>query len=179
MSFVRIIGGLTIRLVLHPILNLQEEKSEFWRIANVTVLTFGKMSVLLVLCLALARWYAVVQPIRFRYNFTRLATSRAQSGRKRNRAQSARGSARSEAREASTTCFACRKSNRVTSLWREASGCFHELMFQLIRRLTKINYFLRFVSSCDNRTGRLKRPYFYPVLLETMERRPCRSCILL
>ena len=40
---------------------------------------------------------------------------------------------RSEAREASTTCFACRKSNRVTSLWREASCCFHELVFQRIR----------------------------------------------
>ena len=71
MSFVRILGCLTIRLVSHPFLNVQEEESEFWRIANVTVLTFGKMSVLLVLCLALDRWYAVVQPIRYRYNFTK------------------------------------------------------------------------------------------------------------
>ena len=59
---------------------------------------------------------------------------------------------RSEAREACTTCFACRKSNRMTLLWREASGCFHELVFQRIRRLTKMNYFLRFVSSCDDLT---------------------------
>ena len=60
---------------------------------------------------------------------------------------------RSEAREASTTCFAGRKSNRVTSLWREASCCFpHELVFQRIRRLTKMNYFLCFVSSYDDLT---------------------------
>ena len=59
---------------------------------------------------------------------------------------------RSEAREASTTCFACRKSNRVTSLWREASCCFHELVFQRIRRLMKMNYFLCFVSSYDDLT---------------------------
>ena len=37
---------------------------------------------------------------------------------------------RSKAREASTTCFACRKSNWVTYLWREASGAaFMSLYF--------------------------------------------------
>ena len=59
---------------------------------------------------------------------------------------------RSKEREASTTCFACRKSNRVTSLWREASCCFHELVFQRIRRLMKMNYILCLVSSYDDST---------------------------
>ena len=38
--------------------------------AHITVLAFGKMSLLLVLCLALDRWFAVVRPIQYRYNFT-------------------------------------------------------------------------------------------------------------
>ena len=51
-------------------LYLQKGELKFFRSANKTVLTFGKMSVLLVLCLALDRWFAIVQPNRYRYNFT-------------------------------------------------------------------------------------------------------------
>ena len=49
---------------------LQRVEKDSLSYAYITVLTFGKMSVLLVLCLALDRWFAVVQPIRYRYNFT-------------------------------------------------------------------------------------------------------------
>ena len=45
-------------------------------------------------------------------------------GRAREACDRASKCERSEAQEACTTCFACRKSNRVTSLWREASCCF-------------------------------------------------------
>ena len=52
------------------LLSLQKGKSWFRMFPNTTVMTFGKMSVLLVLSLALDRWFAVIQPIRYRYNFT-------------------------------------------------------------------------------------------------------------
>ena len=71
----------------------------------------------------------------------RLATSRAQSGTKNNRAR-----------------LVSLAGNRVTSLWREASCCFHELVIQRIRRLTKINYFLCFVSSYGDLTH-LSQPF--------------------
>ena len=46
----------------------KKEVSDFLTYAYITIVVFGKMSVLLVLCLTLHRWFAVVQPIR--YNFT-------------------------------------------------------------------------------------------------------------
>ena len=55
-----------IGLASNPFRSLQREE----RYAHIATMTFGKMSVLLVLCLALDRWFAVVQPIRYRYNFT-------------------------------------------------------------------------------------------------------------
>ena len=58
-------------LALVLFLNLRKKLSDHVELVFEIILTFGKMSILLVLCLALDRSFAVVRPIQYRYFTTR------------------------------------------------------------------------------------------------------------
>ena len=50
----------------------EQERMVFLKtIACPSVMTSSKISILLVLCLAIERWFAVVRPIQYRYQFTK------------------------------------------------------------------------------------------------------------